>query len=424
MKVLLISANTERITMTVPPVGLASVAAATQAAGHEVIMVDLMATEEGAQTAVAAAIDPFDADVIGISVRNIDDQRMESPKFLLAPVREIVAECRRLTRAPTVLGGAGFSIFPASVLAYLDADMGIRGEGEEAFPALLSIIRNGQDPSGVPGLYLPGAGTKAKRSFIRDLDSLPVPNRHLHLLQPADRDLWIQIQTRRGCPMGCSYCSTAAIEGRSIRKRSPESVVRQISETVQAGFHRFYFVDNTFNLPPSYAKELCRKIIASGHRIAWLCIVYPRYVDAELADLMARAGCRHISLGFESGSPPILKNMNKRFTPEDVRRIAALFAATGIKQQGFLMLGGPVETRETVEQSIDFADSLPIDGLKVTTGIRIYPETTLSEIARADGTIAPDDDLLHPRFYMAHALRDWLPERIAQWTSARPQWIS
>ena len=138
---------------------------------------------------------------------------------------------------------------------------------------------------------------------------------------------------------------------------------------------------------------------------------------------MAKAGCRHISLGFESGSPPILKNMNKRFTPEEVRRISEIFAGEEIKQQGFLMLGGPGETRETVEQSIGFADSLPVEGLKVTTGIRIYPETVLSEIARADGTIAPDDDLLQPRFYMARALRDWLPDRIAQWAASRPQWI-
>jgi len=423
MKVLLISANTERIAMTVPPMGLASVAAATQAAGHDVVMVDLLTAEEAPQSAIEEAIGPFHPEVIGISVRNIDDQRMEDPKFLLDPVREVVSECRRLSAAPIVLGGAGFSIFPGSVLAYLGADMGIQGEGEAAFPALLPLLRGGVAPSGLPGLYLPAAGMTAKRQFIQDLDSLPFPTRHLQPLKPEDRDLWIQIQTRRGCPLGCSYCSTSTVEGRSIRKRSPEGVVRQIGEMVQTGFHRFFFVDNTFNLPPSYAKELCRKIIASGLRIAWLCIVYPRYVDIELAGLMAKAGCRHISLGFESGSPPILANMNKRFTLEEVRRIAEMFAAEGIKQQGFLMLGGPGETRETVEQSVRFAESLPIEGLKVTTGIRIYPETALARIARADGTIAPGDDLLQPRFYMARALRDWLPERVRQWASSRPQWI-
>jgi radical SAM superfamily enzyme YgiQ (UPF0313 family) len=409
--------------MTVPPMGLASVAAATQAAGHEVVMVDLMTAEEGRQTAIAATVEPFAPDVVGISVRNIDDQRMENPKFLLAPVREIISECRRLTRAPIVLGGAGFSIFPGSVLAYLGADMGIQGEGEAAFPALLPMLQGGVVPSALPGLYLPVAGMTAKRHFIRDLDSLPFPTHHLQPLKPGDRDLWIQVQTRRGCPMDCSYCSTPTIEGRSIRKRSPEGVVRQIGEMVQAGFHRFYFVDNTFNLPPSYAKEICRKLIALSLRIAWLCIVYPKYVDAELVGLMAKAGCRGISLGFESGSPPILANMNKRFTLEEVRRIAEMFAMEGIKQQGFLMLGGPGETRETVEQSIGFADSLPIESLKVTTGIRIYPETALSRIARADGTVAPDDDLLQPRFYVVRDLRDWLQERVQQWASSRPQWI-
>jgi hypothetical protein len=102
VKVLLISANTERIAMTVPPMGLASVAAATQAAGHEVVMVDLMTAEEGQQTAIASGVGHFEPDVVGISVRNIDDQRMENPKFLLAPVREIVSQEKpQMTSNPT-----------------------------------------------------------------------------------------------------------------------------------------------------------------------------------------------------------------------------------------------------------------------------------------------------------------------------------
>ncbi len=135
MRVLLISANTEKINMTTLPLGLACVAAATQKAGHDVAMVDLM-VEKDTQSVLQETIEGFRPDVIGISVRNIDDQKMENPRFLLDPVKEIVARCRSLSRARIVLGGAGYSIFPEGALSFLGADMGIQGEGEVVFPDL------------------------------------------------------------------------------------------------------------------------------------------------------------------------------------------------------------------------------------------------------------------------------------------------
>jgi hypothetical protein len=99
-----------------------------------------------------------------------------------------------------------------------------------------------------------------------------------------------------------------------------------------------------------------------------------------------------------------------------------MFADAGIFRRGFLLLGGPGETRESVEESLTFADSLHLDALKITVGVRIYPETPLAATALAEGLIRPDDDLLWPCFYMAPQLRDWLPERIAAYTASR-SWI-
>ncbi|MBU0985949.1 MAG: cobalamin-dependent protein, partial [Proteobacteria bacterium] len=144
MKVLLISANTEQINMPVLPLGMACVAAAAQNAGHEVKTVNLMMAQD-AHMLLEKAVAGFKPEVIGISVRNIDDQIMEHPKFLLAPVKAVVAECRRLSDAPIVLGGAGYSIFPREVLDYLKADMGIQGEGEQAFVMLLERLKRKTD---------------------------------------------------------------------------------------------------------------------------------------------------------------------------------------------------------------------------------------------------------------------------------------
>ncbi len=119
-----------------------------------------------------------------------------------------------------------------------------------------------------------------------------------------------------------------------------------IRRQVEAGFKRFYCTDNTFNLPADYARDLCRAFIDAALEVQWTCIVYPYKIDEALVADMARAGCVEVALGFESGSPAILKNMRKRFSPDDVRQAAELFKKHCIKLNGYLLLGGPGETRE------------------------------------------------------------------------------
>jgi len=421
MKVLLVSANTERTAILPLPLGPAFVAAACRRAGHEAVLLNLM-FERDPVAALQKCVEEFRPEVIGISVRNVDDQNMASPKFLLTAARDVVATCRRLSGAPIVVGGPGYSMFPESALRFLQADMGIRGEGETVFPELLERLESRADPYGLPGVYLP-EHLPAGRLFSTSLDDLPLPEPELWLpAAPESRELWIPVQGKRGCPMGCSYCATKVIEGTRIRRRSPESIVQWMELVAARGFRNFCTVDNTFNIPPSYAKGYCREIIRRGLDINLWCIVYPKWVDRELAELMARAGCHEVSLGFESGSDCVLTRFHKKFRAEEVRAIAAIFRDAGIRRTGFLMLGGPGETRETVEEGLAFADSLDLDALRITVGIRIYPETDLAATAVAEGVIAPDDDLLRPTFYLAAGLKDWLPAKVADYRASR-SWV-
>jgi radical SAM superfamily enzyme YgiQ (UPF0313 family) len=421
MKVLLVSANTEKINLVPLPLGLGCVAAATRAAGNEVRVLDLMA-EGSPESVLREAIAAFAPGVIGISVRNIDDQN-RGGRFLLEGIRPLVRTCREHSGAAIVLGGAGYSILPEAVLEFLEADMGIRGEGERAFPLLVDRLDRREALPGIPGLYLRNRGLQGKRRFVRDLDSLPLSGAREFLVS-QNRELWLPFQTRRGCPMACSYCSTATIEGSAVRKRSPASAVADLARCAESGFRQVYFVDNTFNLPSAYAKELCRRILERGLEIRWRCILYPGEVDEELAGLMAEAGCGEVSLGFESGCDRILRNMNKRFDREAIRRTAEMLARRGIRQLGFLLLGGPGETRESVLESLAFADSLPLDQGKATAGIRIYPDTALAKVAVADGLIPPGEDLLRPKFYLVRELEEWLPETLATWMADRPRWMT
>jgi len=423
MKVLLVSANTEQINMPAMPLGLACVAEAAKNAGHDVTMLDLM-FETDANAALKKVIAEFRPECIGISVRNIDDQNMETPKFLLDKVKEVVTVCRDLSNTPIVLGGAGYSMFPESALAYLDADFGIEGEGETAFPALLMRLENNDDLSGIPGLYTRGHGPYHPKTFSNNLDKLTLPETCiLSVSASRNHEPWIPVQTRRGCALKCSYCSTSTIEGSILRQRSPEVVAAWLESWVKAGYANFFFVDNTFNLPPTYAKSICRQILERELDMHWRCIIYPKNVDEELVELMATAGCRQISLGFESGSEQMLKNLNKQFTLEDVRATSAMFADHGIARMGFLLLGGPGETKKSVEESLAFADSLKLDILRLTIGIRIYPDTQLAETAKNQGVITSKSNLLYPHFYLSQlsqGLEGWLPERLKEWQASRP----
>ncbi|MDY6856436.1 MAG: cobalamin-dependent protein [Thermodesulfobacteriota bacterium] len=424
MKVLLISANKEQINIPPVPIGMASVATAVKNAGHDVEMVDLMDSDNAAFQ-LTKMIKEFSPRIIGISVRNIDDQNTETSRFLLEEVKAVINECKRLSDAPIVLGGAGYSIFPKSSLAYLGADMGIQGEGEVAFTSLIERIQNGADLSGVPGLYIQGRGLQGKREFVKDLDTLPLPDPSLFTpYVPEGHELWLPFQTRRGCPMNCSYCSTATIEGRHIRKHSPDFALDNIIQWANAGIHDFFFVDNTFNIPLSYAKAICKGLIERELNISWRSILYPLKLDEGLVKDMAKAGCKTVSVGFESGCTRILKGMNKRFHLDDIRHTSKLLADYGIERLGFLLLGGPGETRTSVEESLVFADSLNLDSLKLTTGIRIYPDTSLSKIAMDEGIISPKDDLLFPRFYIIKEIEDWLKETVDLWIEKRPNWIT
>jgi radical SAM superfamily enzyme YgiQ (UPF0313 family) len=423
MRVLLISANREDVDIRVPALGLACIAASVEKAGHEAVLLDLL-VERDPKSAVLQAIKSLNPEAIGVSVRNIDDQKMRNPRFLLDQALEVVNWCKESISAPVILGGAGFSILPQPILEYVGADMGIQGEGEIVFCELLKRLKAGETPDPLPGLFQKGKPAPQRRRFARDLNAMPLPDPPLlaKTLSGA-KDAPVPVQTRRGCPMSCSYCSTPTIEGKSVRWRSPETVVHWLAQWRKEGFRKFYFVDNTFNLPPAYATNLCSRIAAAGLDISWRCILFPGGLSPTLIETIAKAGCNEVSIGFESGAENILHHMKKKFDLDEVRRAAGLLHQHKIRSMGFLLLGGPGETKETVNESLDFAESLRLDSMKVSIGVRIYPETDVARIAIQEGLISSDQDLLHPRFYLAKGLEGWLEEAVARRAAGNHNWI-
>jgi radical SAM superfamily enzyme YgiQ (UPF0313 family) len=137
---------------------------------------------------------------------------------------------------------------------------------------------------------------------------------------------------------------------------------------------------------------------------------------------MGKAGCRFISLGNESGHELILRNLRKGFTLHNVRMVAKRARAQGIRFGCFLLFGGPGETRDTVAQSMEFVDELSPDLVTLKAGIRIYPGTEIEAIAREEGMIARDQDLLHPAFYLSPAIREWVWAYLEESVRGRANW--
>ena len=412
MRVLLISANTEQINMPTIPLGLMLVAEACRRSGHDVEFLDLM-FQENPQIILHNRIGSFNPEAIGISVRNIDDQSLENPRFLLENVRPLIEWCRSASSAPVILGGAGYSIFPDEVLEYLGADMGVHGEGETIFPEILERITRGEDPASLPGVHVRGRKGRLEQKFCVALDDLPLPEDDGWINADTENaNIWFPIESRRGCPNSCSYCSTLQIQGRTVRNRSPRLIARYVERLAGRGFKQFYIVDNSFNIPELQGLELCSSLADLQPDIKWKAILYPHAVTEQLVRSMKQAGCCEVAIGFESGCERMLREMNKHFLPDEVRRLCRVLADNGIRRIGFLLLGGPGETRQSVQESLDYADSLDLDGLRTTVGIRIYPGTLLAKRALAEGMIKSEDDLLPPRFYLAPEVDPWIRDAV------------
>jgi radical SAM superfamily enzyme YgiQ (UPF0313 family) len=429
MRVLLISANTEQIPDPVYPIGAAAIGAAARRAGHEVEGVDLCFARDAEErrTLVEDALEDFAPEAIGVSLRNLDNSAYPENSSYIDDYRALVSWLREWSSAPIVLGGAGFTVMPTTILEELHADYGVVGEGEQAFPWLLEGIAAG--------------GLRASRDFhcqrvnggllvsaterIRRLDDAGVPDRDLFdAPRYYERGGCLNVQTKRGCCFDCVFCSYPLIEGSKVRMRSPQSVVDEIAVMHQRfGARHVFFVDNIFNFPPAHAKRICTEIGDRGLSIEWSGYLNPKFVDEQLVAVMAASGCKGVEFGTDSGAPTMIANLQKEFDADDLRRASRLCHRYGIKFAHSLIFGGPGETTETVEQTLELMDELRPTAVIAFTGIRVLPGTGMVEIALRDRQIDPDDNLLHPKFYVSQTLGDELVARIERHAATHSNWI-
>ncbi|MHB9074237.1 MAG: B12-binding domain-containing radical SAM protein [Desulfobaccales bacterium] len=429
MRVLCISLNRSRLIMLPFPLGPAALVAAL-GPEHPFRVIDFM-FEPDPRAKVLAVLEDFRPELIALSMRNIDNQNSCFPEIFFPEAREFCHWLRNHTRAPIVLGGSGFSIFSQELMNYLGADMGIVGEGDLSFRALLESYPGG-DWTTIPGLVWQDQGSwRENPAQAVALDALPDPA--LEFFTPlsyhetagtAGLPGVITVQSRRGCPRRCRYCSTARLEGTRVRTRPVEKVAAFMAACYHRwGLNRFYFVDNIFNHPREYARSLCRAIKDLHLPLEWSCLINPAYPDAELFHLIREAGCDKVQVGNESGSDLVLTSLGKGFTRRQVEETLQLLMQAGLNYGCFLLMGGPGETPDTVQESVELLERYNPILVNLTVGIRIYPHTALCGQALAEGVITAGDNLLWPHFYLSAAVAGWIWDYLRDLTSRHPNWI-
>jgi radical SAM superfamily enzyme YgiQ (UPF0313 family) len=427
MRVLLISANTEKLPDPVFPIGAAYMAAVAAEHGHDVDTLDLCFLDAPGP-ALCAKIRDFGPDVVGISLRNLDSSSYPQNTSYIDDYKHLVDAVRAMTHAPIVLGGSGFTVMPAAIMEYLHADVGVIGEGELAFPWLLERLAAGA-PLESNAEYrceaVDGGVCVTPVSRIKRLDITGLPMRQRFDMQRYyERGGALNIQTKRGCYFECVFCSYPLIEGSKVRMRTPEAVVDEIAEVRAAhGIRHWFFVDNIFNMPIRHAKEICEALIARDVDIEWSGYLNPKFIDEELCALMARSGCRAIEFGTDSGSPTMIANLKKEFDVDDLRHASQLCHKYDLKFCHSLIFGGPGETEQTVLETIALMDELRPTAVIALTGIRVLPGTGMVDIALRDGQIDPDDNLLYPKFYISAGLEDRLVDCIEAYARSHSNWI-
>jgi radical SAM superfamily enzyme YgiQ (UPF0313 family) len=427
LRVLVISANTEKLPDPVFPLGAAYIAAAAEREGHQVDTLDLCFLDV-VQPRLERRVRETCPDVIAISLRNLDSSSYPLNTSYVDDYKNLVDTVRSLTPAPIVVGGSGFTIMPSTIMEYLGADAGVVGEGELAFPWILERLARGLPLASNSDFRcepVNGGVCVSPVTRIKELDVTGIPMR-----QRFDMDAYyerggaLNIQTKRGCYFECVFCSYPLIEGSRVRMRSPAGVADEIEAIRREhGIRHWFFVDNIFNMPMRHCKEICDEIAARGLDIEWSGYLNPKFVDEELCRLMARSGCKAIEFGTDSGSGTMIRNLKKEFDAGDLRRTSALCHQYGLKFCHSLIFGGPGETLETVSETIELMDELKPTAVIAMTGIRILPGTEMVQIALRDGQLDADDNLLYPKFYVAPTLGDDLIERIESYARAHSNWI-
>jgi len=380
----------------IPPLGLAYIAAVLEKEGFEVEILDNYMLNKPIED-VKLQVKKLNPEIVGIGCSSNTYQRcVETAKA----VKQVLPSCK------VVVGGPHPSFMPESMLQHPEIDYVVMGEGERAMLELAINIRKRASDSAfasIPGIAYNHEGKTVKnaQSFIKDLDQLPFPARHLlpmHLYFRAIDYLDVEPVTTmtvlRGCPYNCNWCNVKGLWGATCRAFGPARVVTEIDHLVKNyGIKGIYFMGDNFTINKKRTMQLCELIKESKLDIEWACDTGVDQISRDLLKAMRGAGCRTIWFGVESGSPAVLKKINRGITTQQVEQTIRLCKEEGVKTAVSFMLGIPGETVKDMKATYEFAKKIDPDWCHFNIFIA-YPGCYLYEEILRDGLYDRLEDFL------------------------------
>jgi radical SAM superfamily enzyme YgiQ (UPF0313 family) len=400
---LLISANRVITPYPVYPLGAACLLGALKAKGHCASHFDVLA--DGGLEELARYLSGKCYDLIGVSIRNLDTTDSSAPGDFLQDNIETVKLIRQSLQSPIVLGGPAFSIMPHAFMELLQADYGVVGEGEHLLPWLAGEIANRRPPK--------------KKIFHSGHEE--------HLLQRpvftesvaryyTDHGGMLNIQTKRGCPYACSYCSYPTLEGRHLRHRDPEEVADDVIRLgADFGARYIFFTDSVFNDAQGQYRKIAEALIKRDNDIPWCAFFRPQNLRRDDLRLLKRSGLAAIELGTDAATDTILAGLNKGFCFDDVMEIHQKIVEESIPCAHYVMFGCPDEDEQTLRCGLENIERLEHSVVIAFAGIRILPGTKIFDRAVDDNIIKVDQSLLSPVFYFSpHLSHKHIDKQIRQ----------
>jgi radical SAM superfamily enzyme YgiQ (UPF0313 family) len=400
-KLLLVSANRFTSPYPVYPLGISYIKAYLNET-MPALKIDIFDFMTGTYDDYNALLSRTQPDYVGISLRNIDDVNIYRKESFISHYKQIIAGTREFAKSVVIIGGSGFSIYPRLLFETLQPDFGIHGEGEVSLNNLINAIDSGLDYSSIDGL------------IFRKQDQIVYNERKNFFNSPVlhfDTSLldyyWqssgmLNIQTKRGCPYHCIYCTYPLIEGSKVRTLDPGQIVKTLTELrFQNNINYVFFTDSVFNISNNFNIELAERLIAADLDIQWGGYFNFTNIDLRLLEKLKQAGLRHIEFGTESLSETMLMNYGKPFTVSDVMNISSICNQLEIDFAHFLILGGYGETEQTLDETFENSTRISRTVFFPFIGMRIYPGTRLQEIAVQEKLIERNNPLLEPVYYVS-----------------------
>jgi radical SAM superfamily enzyme YgiQ (UPF0313 family) len=382
--------------MGFPPIGVMSLSSVLKRAGHEVVLFD-QANPETPNESIVKEVLRQRPDLVGLSFLSTT-----SYPYAKILAREIRAADSRVKLA---FGGVFASLNAQLVkLQVPEVDFVCRGDGEQLILDLLDAL---EDPSEVAGVTWQEKDGKLRhnpnRNLERNLDQWPFPDREslpldfvesMPLDVPAvlSLDRFTTMQTSRGCPWPCVFCDIPIFNEGKWRSRSPGHVVEEFKHLQNEGYGAVFFVDDHFLLQPGRIEAICRGIGDNGITIEWGCEGRVDSVCMNLFPTMAKAHCRTLMFGIESGSQKILDRLKKEQTLQEIETAVSTAKNSGIKiVHGFFVVGIPDETAEDLRATFRFASRIRIDSFGFNR-LCVYRGTPLWQEYVARGLVTDTTD--------------------------------